>query len=170
MDFTWLGIQICICWSQKPSQKRRGVDQKTSQYLVWPQFASWSMTHLVHMELIRLLVVAFGIVSHSSSMAVWSYWILSGTGTPCRTRQFRASQTCSMGDMSGECAGHGRTGSFSVYRNCIQIFATWGCVLSCWNMRWWKRMNGTTMGLRTSSRYLCAIKLPLIKRNCVCCP
>ena len=31
-------------------------------------------------------------------------------------------------------------------------------------------MNGTTMGLRISSRYLCAFKLPSIKCNCVCCP
>jgi hypothetical protein len=54
MEVTWLGIQISICWSQKPSQKRRGVHQKTSQYLVWPWFASWSVTDLVHIELIRL--------------------------------------------------------------------------------------------------------------------
>jgi hypothetical protein len=25
---------------------------------------------------------------------------------------------------------------------------------------WWQRMNGTTMGLKISSRYLCAFKLP----------
>ena len=52
-------------------------------------------------------------------------------------------------------------------RNCVQIIATWGCAWSCWNMRWWWRMNGTTMSLRISSRYLCAFKLPLIKCNCV---
>ncbi len=45
-------------------------------------------------------------VVHSSSMAVWSCWILAGTGTRCRIRRSRASQTCSMGDMSGEYAGH----------------------------------------------------------------
>jgi hypothetical protein len=43
---------------------------------------------------------------------VRSCWILVGTGTRCRTHQSRASQTYSMGDMSGEYAGHGRTGSF----------------------------------------------------------
>jgi hypothetical protein len=42
--------------------------------------------------------------------------------------------------------------------------------LSCWNMRWWRRMNDTTMGLRVSSRYLCAFKWPTIKYNCVHCP
>ena len=30
-------------------------------------------------------------------------------------------------------------------------------------------MNGNTMGLRISSRYLCAFKLATIKRKCVCC-
>ena len=154
MDFTWLGIQICICWSDT-LKKSRGVDQKTSQYLVWPPFASCSATHLLRIELIRLLIVACGMLSHSSSMAVQSSWILSGTGTRCRTRQSRASQTCSMGDMSGEYAGHGRTGTFSASRNCVQILATWGCALSCWNMRWWRQMNGTTMGHRISS-----LKLP----------
>ncbi len=31
-------------------------------------------------------------------------------------------------------------------------------------------MNGTTMGLRISSRYLCAFKMPSIKCTCVRCP
>ena len=30
-------------------------------------------------------------------------------------------------DMSGEYAGHGRTGTFS--RNCVQIPATWSCII-----------------------------------------
>ena len=87
-------------------------------------------------ELIRLLIVACGMLVHSSSMAVRSCWILAGTGTRCRIRRSRASQTCSMGDMSGEYAGHARTGMFSASRNCVQILATWGRALSCCNMRW----------------------------------
>ncbi len=93
--------------------------------------------------------------------------MLAGTGTLCRIRWSRASQTCSMGDMSGEYAGHARTGMFSASRNCIQILATWGRALSCCNMRWWSWMNGTTMGLRISSWYLCAFKMPSIKK-CLC--
>ena len=71
-----------------------------------------------------------------------NYWILAGTWTCCRARRSRASQTCSMGDMSGESAGHWITGTFSASRNCVKILATWGHDLSCWNMRWWRRMNG----------------------------
>ncbi len=68
-------------------------------------------------------------------MAVQSCWILAGTGTCCRIHRSRASQTCSMGDISGEYAGHARTGMSSASRNCVQILATWGRALSCCNMR-----------------------------------
>ena len=46
------------------------------------------------------------------------YLVLAGTGKRCRTRLSGVSQTYSMGDMSGEYAGHGRT--FSASRNCVQ--------------------------------------------------
>jgi hypothetical protein len=42
--------------------------------------------------------------------------------------------------------------------------------LSYWNMTWWRRMNGMIMGLKISSQYLCAFKLPSIKCNCGRCP
>ncbi len=71
--------------------------------------------------------------------------------------------------MSAEYAGHARTGMFSASRNCVQILATWSRPLSCCNMRGWSWMNGTTMVLRISSRYLCAFKMPSIKCICVCC-
>ncbi len=147
-----------------------GGGPKNNQYLVWPPFVSLSATHLLRIELIRFLIVACGILVHSSLMAVKSCWILAGTGTRCHIRRSRTSQTCSMGDMSGEYAGHARTGMFSASRNCVQILATWGHALSCCNMRWWSGMNSTTMGLRISSRYLCALKMPSIKCTCVHCP
>ncbi len=99
---------------------------------MWPPFASRSATHLLRIELFRLLIVACAMLVHSSSIAVRSCWILAGTGTRCHIRRSRASQTCSMGDMSGEYAGHARTGMFS--RNCVQILATWGRALPCFNI------------------------------------
>jgi hypothetical protein len=74
------------------------------------KFASYSVTHGLCIELIRLLIVACGMLSHSS-MAVQSCWILAGTGTR------RHTHCC----LSGEYAGHGRTGTFSASRNCVQI-------------------------------------------------
>ncbi len=59
---------------------------------------------------------------------------------------------------------------FQIQKNCVRILATWGRALSCCSMRWWSWMNGTTMGLRISSRYLCAFKMPSIKCTCVRCP
>ena len=47
---------------------------RTSQYLVWPPFASCSATHLLRIEFIRLSIVACGMLVHSSSMAVRSCW------------------------------------------------------------------------------------------------
>ncbi len=94
-----------------------------------------------------------------------SFAVLGGSGgggARCRIRRSRASQTCSMGDMTGEYAGHARTRMFSAFRDCVQILATWGCALSCCNMRWWSWMNDTTIGLSISSRYLCAFKMPSI--------
>ena len=43
-----------------------------------------------------------------SPMSVRSFWLLVRTGTRCRTHRSRASETCSMGDMSAY-ACHGRT-------------------------------------------------------------
>lgn len=57
---------------------------------------------------------------------------------------------CTMGDISGESAGHARTRIFLAYRSCVQILATCGHASSCCTLRWWSWMNGTTMGLRIS--------------------
>ncbi len=54
---------------------------------------------------------------------------------------------------------------FSASRNCVQIFATWGHALSCCNMRWWSWMNCTTLGLRISSLYLCAVSGSCVNEN-----
>ena len=67
----WLGLATIKChWNVQICFMGRG-GQKTSQYLVWPPFAS----HLLPTALIRLLIVACGMLVHSSSMAVQScYW------------------------------------------------------------------------------------------------
>ncbi len=47
---------------------------------------------LLRIELIRLLVVACGMLVHSSSMAVQSCWILAGTGTRCQYMPIQSIQ------------------------------------------------------------------------------
>ncbi len=51
-----------------------GGGPKTCHYLVQPPFSSRSATHLLHIELVRLLIVVCVMLVHSSSMAVWSCW------------------------------------------------------------------------------------------------
>ncbi|XP_035598165.2 SRA stem-loop-interacting RNA-binding protein, mitochondrial-like isoform X1 [Oncorhynchus keta] len=59
-------------------------------------------------------------LSHSSSMAVQSSWILTRTGTRCRTRRSRASQICSMGDMPEEMKDY--FGQFGQVMKCLVPF------------------------------------------------
>lgn len=83
---------------------------------------SWCDQHLrhaVHIELIKLLIVACGILVHSS---VSSYWILAGIETRCCIHRFRESQTCSMGDMSAEYA---KTGMFIMLKHEVMFFEVW---------------------------------------------
>ena len=129
--------------------------QKTSQYLVWPPFALRS-AHLL--QLIRLLIVGCGMLVHSYSVAVQICWILAGTGTPCRIHRSRASQTCSMGDMSSEYDGHARTEMLASSRNCVQILATWGCASSCCNMSWWSWM-ALCIQNAISKMHLCSLSI-----------
>ena len=88
--------------------------------------------------------------------------LLAGTGTRCHTRRSRASQTCSMGDMSGEYAGHVRTGAFSLCTDpcdmgpCIIMLKHEGMSVDDWH-------DNEPQDLVTVS--LC-IQIAI----CVCCP
>ena len=151
MDFTWLGTQICICWSHVPSKKVWGVDQITSQYLVWPPFSSWH------------IYFAY------SWLGCW-LWPVQCCPTPlqwlCEVAGFWREQDQAVVYTSIQSIPNTLNWWYVgwVCRpwNSVQILATQGHALSCWNMRWWRRMNGTTMGLRISSSYLFVFKLPSI--------
>ncbi|GFV49899.1 uncharacterized protein TNCV_1391811 [Trichonephila clavipes] len=58
------------------------------------------------MESMRLLITSWGVLSHSSRRALSSSWIVCRGGWRPATRLPRAPQTCSIGFMSGEHAGH----------------------------------------------------------------
>ena len=75
MDFTWLGIQICIYWSQIPLKKGRGVDQKTiGVTTICLTQRDTSPSHSVD----QAVDCGLWNVIPLLSMAVWSCWILSG--------------------------------------------------------------------------------------------
>jgi hypothetical protein len=79
------------------------------------QHISFTYIHIYH------LIVITGMFSH-----LLSHWLCEVAGY-----WWELEHTCSTGDMCGEYAGHGRTGTFSASRNCVQILVTWGCALSC---------------------------------------
>ncbi|GFV66747.1 hypothetical protein TNCV_3624321 [Trichonephila clavipes] len=54
----------------------------------------------------RVLITSWGILSHSSRRDLSSSWRVCGGGWRPVTHLLRASQTCSIGFMSGEHAGH----------------------------------------------------------------
>ncbi|GFV44916.1 hypothetical protein TNCV_3339001 [Trichonephila clavipes] len=58
------------------------------------------------MESMRLLITSWGILSHSSRKDLSSSWRVCGGGWRPATSLPRASQTCSIGFMSGEHASH----------------------------------------------------------------
>ncbi|GFT50600.1 uncharacterized protein TNCV_551881 [Trichonephila clavipes] len=58
------------------------------------------------MESMRLLITSWGILSHSSRRALCSSWRVCAGGWRPATRLPRVFQTCSIGFMSGEHAGH----------------------------------------------------------------
>ncbi len=120
--FSWAELKdlgLFLCTQKAYFSLILFTNPKTSQYLVWPPFASRSATHLLRIELIRLLIVACGMLVRSSSIAVRSCWILAGTGTHCRIRRSRASQICSMGNMSGDMSCFQHPGI--VYRSLLGV-------------------------------------------------
>ena len=128
------------CYSLKHLIYYTGQKYERNTFVFAPIFHEMNsmILNILHTHTRTLLFVACGMLVHSSSMAVRSFWILALTGTRCLLCVVsRVSQACPMGDMSGEYAGHARTGTFPASRNCVQILATWGHWLSCHNMRWW---------------------------------
>ena len=85
-----------------------------------------------------------------------------GCGLRLLTRLSSSSHKCSIGDRSGDRAGQGRTFMFCCCRYCAQTRATWHLALSCWKV--WRfpclAMNGWTIGLKISSRYLTPVRRP----------
>ncbi len=84
----WLR-SISRCYSRLPQARQPPLTpaQSTLQYQLL-ESTDWTPQKHWH----RPLIVACGMLLHSSSMAVQSFWILAGTGTRCCIRRSRASQ------------------------------------------------------------------------------
>jgi len=113
---------------------------KTSHYLVWPPFASCSATHLLRIEMIRLLIVAFGMLVHSTSIPGQSYWISAGP-RPSKNWDVFTFQLCTDPCNMGLC--------IIMLQHEVMVMDE-------------RHNNGP--------QDLCAFKMPSLKCTCVCCP
>ena len=148
MDFTWFGNQISSWWYLK--KKSRGVDQNTSPYLVWSPFASCSATS------------PSNIVDQAVDCGLWSvvpllfndckvsgHWReLAVVHIEPEHPEHAQRVTCLVSMQTMEELGHFQLPGIvcrSLRHGAVHYHAE-----TCW----WQ-INGTIMGLRISSQYLC---------------
>ena len=125
------------------------MDQKTIQHLVWPPFSLMQHDTSSH----RVDQADCGMLSHSSSIAVRSCWILVGTGTHCHTRQFRDSQKCSTGDTSGKLCWPWKNWDIFSFQELCTDPCDMGCAIIM--LKHLVMVADEWHNIRISSRYLC---------------
>ena len=112
--------------------------------------------------LMRVYMWRWGMLFQASCKAKVSCLRLEGWGRRLAMVLPISSQRCSIGERSGEQAGHGSTSMICVWRWSRYILTTWGFALSCWKIATsaccWK--NGYTTGISTSLMYRWAVRLP----------
>ena len=134
--FAWLGILICICWSHTFKRKGRGVDQKTSQYLVWSPFTSWRATSPLHRVDQAVEMLSHSLFNSCAKLLdIGKNWNTLSYVDPELPKPAQWV-TCLVSMQAMEELGHFQLPGI------VNILATWGCALPFWNMRWWWRMNG----------------------------
>lgn len=141
----------------------------TSQYRVWPPPAFNTATHLLRIEDTYRWITCPGILFHSSSSAVASCKRFWGWGLRILTLLPNSSQTCSIGERSGDFEGQSSMSTLFWFRNSLVARAVWAVALSCWNVRPGPlvRRYGSTTGERISSLYLWDVKVPFTTTSLV---
>ena len=120
-------------------------------------------------DVVKRRMTLGGISRQLSTRHLSSSWRLAG----CTGRRLsclsRWSHKCSIGFMSGEHAGHGKTLILLLFKKSCVSLAVWGLALSCW-----KRIpcgccwiKGSATGCKMSYRYLCALRLPWMMTSLV---
>ena len=103
--------------------------------------------------LMRLAICSWGILLHSSCKAAPKAWSVLGRGTLCRTRWPRMSQTCSIGDKSGDRAGQSSWSTLFCCRNCRTILARWGLALSSCSTTWYHKTSSSISVMFTMAQF-----------------
>ena len=121
------------------------------QYGVKPPCAAIRVSMRRDMESKRPWISSWGMSLHTVCMRVHKASRVEAGGLWRISRRPTKSQTCSMGDMSGERASQRSSDTRLLWKNACTILATCGRALSCWNMACgvaWRR--GSTSGCKTS--------------------
>ncbi len=135
---------------------------------IWrPPFASRSVTHLLHIELIRCWLWNVGPLLFNGCVKLLD--VGRNWNTLSYTPIQSISNMVSAWHVRWVCWPCKNWDVFSFLELCTDPCNMGPCIIMLQHevMSW---MNGTTMGLRISSRYLCAFKMPSIKCTCVRCP
>ena len=141
----------------------------TSQYRVWPPPAFNTAIHLLRLDDTYYWITCPGMLFHSSSSAVASCKRFWGWGLRILTLLPNSSQTCSIGERSGDFEGQSSISTLFWFRNSLVVRAVWAVALSCWNVRPEPlvRRYGSTTGVRISYLYLWDVKVPFTTTSLV---
>ena len=132
------------------------------QLRVWPPLAATTASHRRRIEPKNCGIKACGMLFHSSTSASRSSCSVSGGFWRWRTHLPSSSHKCSIGDITDDKPGQGRTQMWFWFRKSWQTRATWHLALSCWKT-WSKfhccRKDGTIWSI-ISSLYFTAFNVP----------
>ena len=116
------------------------------QYFVCPPLAMIQATQRRRIERIMFWITLWDILFHSSNNAGRKVAPVVGFTGRLSTHLPNASQTCSIGAISGDSDGQCIQLTFCVCKKFIEILAVCGRALSCWKIlkSWWAWNIGTT--------------------------
>ena len=155
-------------WMRKFVWKITRVTNKTSQicqYRVCPPVASMQATQRRRILLMSLAICSWGILRHSSCKAAPRACSVLGRGTLCHTRWSRMSQTCSIGDKSGDRAGQSRWSTLFCCRNCCTILARWGLALSSCSTTWYHKTSSSIPAMFNNGAVRCEVDSDGLNRH-----
>jgi hypothetical protein len=131
-----------------------------SQCLLCPPLACSTSRTRLGIDSINRRIRSCGILPHSCSRACCSSCRVCGAGWRLRTSRSKLSHKCSIGFKSGDLYGECRIVTFWLARKSTVARAVYGRALSCWKTSLRRFIAGSMCGVKTSSLYRAALRLP----------
>jgi hypothetical protein len=131
-----------------------------SQYLLYPPLACNTARTRLGIDSINRRIQSCGISPHSCSKSCCSSCRVCSAGWRLHTRRFKSSHKCSIGLKSGDLGGQGSTVTFWLARKSTVARVVCGRALSCYKTFLRRVIAGSMCGVKTSSLYRAALRLP----------